>query len=460
MQEIRWGVDAIHGNVTIPERSGRAYGRYIADVSEWTIGYLVGRELEAKEVEANNTINRGKKFKGKFIGVKDDASPTEAWLAWACDSTVAYEMETYQWQRPVSIVSWPTLDVTEHESEWSDKGDKSNQFNDLEIVDIRNFIVTDKCEAGFFGSYHIYPNYPDFMNNEAIYEEYYDADGSFMYGGYLQEFMATHTGFPALVAEFGMATGMGTAHENPTGLHHGGVTEIEQGEMTVRMMEAIQSEDYIGGIIFEWMDEWAKKTWTTESFMIPYEHHVYWHNVICPEQNYGILANETQKPDTVDLSVRDNQGFIQQLDITHDASYLYLDFLFSNTSTIKEYDMSIGIDTYERTRGNFLYSPSLSLKAPSGIEFMLRIHDREGQILVNPSYNIGELSFSSQLDYSGIYEHINPIINKGRVTKYGRIIPEIRDDGSTLRYGDFVGSTNHFTMRIHIYSMFEFLGVD
>ena len=47
------------------------------------------------------------------------------------------------------------------------------------------------------------------------------------------------------------------------------------------------------GIIFEWMDEWAKKTWTTEPYMIPYDRHILWHNTIDPEQNYGILALES-----------------------------------------------------------------------------------------------------------------------------------------------------------------------
>ncbi|MCK5848789.1 MAG: hypothetical protein KAH01_06290 [Caldisericia bacterium] len=443
-KEIEWGVDAIHGSTTIPQRKGRAFGRYIADVSPWTLGYLVGRELEAQEVEDNNNINLGKKFNGEFIGVKSDSTPTEAWIAWACNETMKYEKQEYKWQRPVSIVSWPTLDFEQHESEWSDRGDKSNQFNDLEVVDIRNFIVSDKCKAGFFGTYHIYPNYPDFMNNEKTYESYFDSDGSFMYGGYLKEFFGTHTGYPALVGEFGMATGMGTAHENPTGLHHGGVSEIEQGEMIVRMMKSIKNEDYIGGCIFEWMDEWAKKTWTTESFMIPYEHHVYWHNAICPEQNYGILANETVKPDKPDVTISDKNGIIEKVELSHDATFVYIDLYSKQKLDFNTQNLLIGLDTYNRNYGNFRYSPHLSLEAPTGIEFLVKLTKDERDILVNPSYNIGRLKFSSKIDKTGKYEIIDQIINKSRITKAGRFIPEIRDNGSKLTYGNFVGNTNNY----------------
>ncbi|MDD4614848.1 MAG: hypothetical protein PHI40_05530 [Caldisericia bacterium] len=445
VREIQWGVDAIHGNAVIPKRIGRAYGRYIADVSPWTLAYLVGREFEAMEVSANNLINPGKLYTGTYIGVTEKATPTEAWIAWACDKTMEYETNTYQWQRPVSLVSWPTLDITEHESEWDDLTDKSNQFNDMEVVDIRHFVTTKACEAGFFGSYHIYPNYPDFMNNEFVYQSYTDEQGQFMYGGYLEEFMRTHGEYPALVAEFGMATGMGTAHENPNGLHHGGVTEKEQGEMTVRMMKAVKNQNYIGGCIFEWMDEWAKKTWTTESFMIPYEHHVYWHNVICPEQNYGILANETIKPQTPHLVIEeDTNEIVQKMEISNDASYIYLDMYFDRPISLDQFDIKIGIDTYDKILGSYRYSPSLLFHAPTGMEFLLHLSKEGGTITVNPGYNIGRMKFSSQIDYTGQFESINPIINKERTTKNGRYIPEIRDNGSTLSYGDFKGSTHHY----------------
>ncbi len=54
-------------------------------------------------------------------------------------------------------------------------------------------------------------------------------------------------------------------------------------------------EGYAGGIIFELMDEWTKKTWITVPYMVPFERNAYWHNALCPEQNYGLLAMESAK---------------------------------------------------------------------------------------------------------------------------------------------------------------------
>ena len=66
------------------------------------------------------------------------------------------------------------------------------------------------------------------MNNEPFYNEYVDSEGRFRYGGYLQQFMGIHTKYPAVVAEFGLATGMGNAHYSPDGYHHGSMSEQMQ----------------------------------------------------------------------------------------------------------------------------------------------------------------------------------------------------------------------------------------
>jgi len=178
--------------------------------------------------------------------------------------------------------------------------------------------------------------------------------------------------------------------------------------------------------------------------MIPYEHHVYWHNAICPEQNYGILANETFKPDQPNLVLEDDFGVIQRMDISNDATFLYLDVYFKEPVNLNQSDIKIGIDTYDRIAGSYRYSPSLLFNAPTGMEFLLHFSKDIREIQVNPGYNIGRLQFSSQVDYSGHFERIDPIINKERTTKNGRHIPEIRDNGSSLSYGEFGGNTHHY----------------
>lgn len=445
LKEIQYGVEAIHGDLEIPERKGRAYGTYLADVSPYTLGYLVGRELEAVEVVCNDKINKSFSYQGTYFTTEPNATPTEGWLAWACDNVVSHEAKKYLWTRPVSIVSWPTMDPAVHESEWDNINEKSSQFNDLTTININHIKTNSNLIAGFFGSYHIYPNYPDFMNNELSYKKYRDEQGEFMYGGYLKEFMSTHTKYPALVAEFGLANGMSNVHTNPDGYNHGAISEEFQGTGTIRMMKAIQREGYTGGVIFEWMDEWAKKTWTTEPFMIPYERHVLWHNEIDPEQNYGILANESLEKLEPDMVLTDDLGEITKIELRSNETFLYIDLYSKSTIALSNQNLLIGIDTYDRSRGQFKYAPDIALQAPSGIEFLISLSAKgPGRFLATPSYNMSKMKFSSLKSSTGVFEEIRPLTNKARITKTGRKIDAIYENASLMRYGSLDGTYNQW----------------
>ena len=436
-------MDAVHGNATIQERKGRAYGVYTADISNYVLGYLIGRELEPDEVIKTNEINDGYLFQGEYFCSGSDASPTEGWLAMNCDYLAAYENDVYRSQHPISIVSWPTLDIKEHDSEWNEQGNKSLEYNDKVSININNINTKEKLMAGFFGSYHIYPNYPDFMNNEEDYNKYFDHEGRLRYGGYLQEFMKEHTKYPALVAEFGVPTGMGNAHMSPDGLNHGGLTEQQQGEAVVRMMDAIKNVGYAGGVVFEWMDEWAKKTWTTEPFMIPYDRHVFWHNMIDPEQNYGLMAMESIPPETDEYAQFGSKS-LKSITMKHDSSYLYLKVNVSPMIDFSKEELRIGLDTYMRSKGEIKFLSDGETKAPFGMEFQIVIDsNKTAKLLVQPEYNITNNKFSSVYKNSGTFEEMYMLINNECVTKNGNKISAIYTDCSTLKYGSFNDNSHY-----------------
>ncbi len=448
-QEIRHVIDAVHGKASIAERQGRAYGEYHANIAPYILGYLVGRELEPQEVEATNTLNPEFSFTGEYLQVIPSASPTEAWLAEGADYVLSYQEETYGWQHPVAIVNWPTLDALVHESERDEFGKKIKEYNDRTSVNINSIEFGPKMKGGLFGAYHIYPNYPDFMNNDPDYDEYFDDEGRFRYGGYLQQFKKIHTQYPAIVAEFGLATGMGNAHYSPDGYHHGSMTEQVQGEGIIRMYEAMEKEGYAGGIIFEWMDEWAKKTWVTEPFMIPYDRHILWHNVIDPEQNYGILALESVKPLKVG-ALMTGDGNIDFVELRLDASYLYIDITLTHPIDFTKEQLLIGLDTYERERGEVYYRSDLPYQAPSGMEYLAVLDgSTTSRLLVIPPYNSTSYRFSSYqgLNESGAFESMAKLINKKRALGDGTIIPAHFEDSSSLRYGPLKGSTNNWNIQ-------------
>lgn len=455
-KEIENVIDAVHGNSNIPKRIGRASGIYTSDVSSYIAGFLIGRELEPDEVISTNQRNPKFSFSGTYLYCETSASPAEAWLAMNCDYALVYEAKEYSWQHPVGIVNWPTLDPAEHDSEWNASGDKSLEYNDKVSVDINHISVYASLKTGLFGAYHIYPNYPDFMNNEEVYASYVDEEGVFRYGGYLREFMQSQGKYPALVAEFGLATGMGNAHVNPDGYNHGGLTEIQQGNGIVRMMKAIQREGYAGGLIFEWTDEWAKKTWITEPYIIPFERNVLWHNSVDPEQNYGVLAMESSNQKSDPYSIF-GTGNLQEISLFADETYLTLQISLNRKIDFTNEMLIIGLDTYDRFRGNSAYSNDISFLAPSGLEFEIKIGGvDEGQLLVQPDYNITKNSYSSVASATGEFEQMIMLINNEKITKSGTVIDAEYWDESKLIYGslennaysNWIIEDNQITIRI------------
>ncbi len=475
LEEIERVIDALHGSADIPSRPYRAYGNYSADVSPYVLGILIGRELEPDEVAATDKANPELDgYSGKFVrAAAGQASPTEVWLAEMSDHTLQYSQSIYSHQYPVGFVSWPTLDPLTHFTEWEEDGTPG--YNDREEVNPNVFSAGPENEAGFFGAYHIYPNYPDFMNNEPAFAEHEDDQGVFRYKGYLNQFMAIHPPYPALVAEFGISTSLNTSHINPEGLNHGGLTEQDQGEMTVRMMRSILDEGYAGGIIFEWTDEWAKKTWNTEPFMIPWERQVFWQNAMCPEQNYGLVAVEPEVRSEEELyqtwleasateafNPPDNRpesfGKIKAIEVGADEAFLYLTLTIdpgnsSGSSGIPwdELGIAVGIDVGIRDAGSFAMPLHGLPDLPTGTEFLLHVSSPEqAELLVVPSYNRASFNFKPEPAPEANYERIEALVNRERITPDGRVFPALYSDESELKYGNFIpshpdyDSTSHF----------------
>jgi len=436
LKEIDYGIDAVYGRANIPERKGRAWGIYSADVSRWLLGWLVGRELESEEVMSNDQRNKGVSFKGDYVSAGPEASPTEVWLAESLDEVASIEAARYNALHPVAMVSWPTLDPAWHDTEWDPVTGKKNKGNDRAIVTIDHLEITPAMTAGLFGAYHIYPNYPDFMNNEPSYGGYKDAEGMLRYGGYLQEFMQSHKRYPAVVAEFGMANGFGVAHIAPDGLNHGGATETQAGRNILRMYEAIKREGYAGAVIFEWMDEWVKKTWTTETLMIPYDRHVLWHNVVDPEQNYGLMANEVTPPAEAQRTYA-GSGNVESMQVSADASYLNISLRLKEKPDFSTEELLIGLDTLGRGLGAMTW-PVIGRQTRSGLEFVVRISSADkADLLVIPSYNAALARYATVRQENGTFERIDMLVNGAVTTKDGRRIPERRFDASALRKGAF-----------------------
>ncbi|TFU18105.1 tetratricopeptide repeat protein [Thermus tengchongensis] len=301
--EGREVLDALHGNLRRAPRPGHAHGDYTADVSPWVLGLLVGREFEPYSVKAYNERHPGRTYRGRFLEAAPGASPFAAYLAEVLDRLAIYEWEAYSTFRSMGFVNWPTLDPLFWNSEASfqeeyllrrARGERVEpprtgplHEEDTVTLDPTHLRPVPGSPLGLFAAYHIYPYYPDFLVHEPDLAPR-------RYRNYLARLKAHHGEMPLLIAEFGLPTSRGIAHFHPEGLHHGGHPEEAQAEGVLALWRDIASLDLAGGIVFALMDEWFKKNWLFAPFEVPAERDPFWHNLLDPEENYGLLAATAQ----------------------------------------------------------------------------------------------------------------------------------------------------------------------
>jgi hypothetical protein len=377
-------VDAVHGRRVIEERHGRAYGHYRVDVSRWVLGWIIGREVFPHEVETTNSIHSETSFQG-FVFSLTEASPTEVWVTARLDHLVHYERITYGQERPVSFSSWPTLDPLRHPTEGS------LSFEDAASIDLANLDVS-RAPAGFFASFHAYPYYPDFMSEDPGYGTYRDDEGPNSYLGYLTELRRHYAPHPVVIAEFGVPSSWGSAHDSHSGMSHGGHDEHAQGRLAGRMLRNIRSAGCAGGLLFAWIDEWWKRSWVTDEIEFPHDRARLWHNVTAPEQNFGLIAFEPAQPDFTTGLIGEGRGRLREVRAATDVAYFHLSISLSSPLANGE-RLTVGLDTYGDAVGETILPGQI--QASRRCEFALVARPPgDAQLLVTQAY-----------DLTGIWHH-------------------------------------------------------
>ena len=388
-------VSAVHGDISIGHRFGKAYGDFTSDISPWVIGYLPGREIYPEEVSLTNEAHPGEtSFTGTYFQLPA-GDPVEVWLTQRFEGLMQYEYEQYQKFRPVGFSSWPTLDPLYHPTE----EDHDGSSEDLEQIDLANMLHTDNS-PGFFIGYHAYPYYPDFIIQDPVYLAESDSVGPNSYLGYLKDLKAHYQDIPLIIAEFGVPSSWGAGHLAPSGMHHGGISEEDQGMHNIRMLDNIEYSGCAGAVHFALIDEWFKQTWITNPFSDK-QYRPLWHNITAPEQNFGILSyapppeNFTETASYPDSSITSIQAH---------ADYTFFRVrAHMKTAQFNDDTLWVAFDTYESNLGESVLPDGTSIGvSPDTLraEFALQIpmDGDQAQLYVIPSYDCFGIKDLARLD--------------------------------------------------------------
>ena len=324
-RRIKNTVDIIHGNGSEISYSDKDSEKYIYDLSNCTLGYILGLEWNNEFVENSNSHSDMASFSGDYLTTAKGAKPFEVFLARVGNTLITHETSNYNYQTPIAFLNWSTNDTLSHPNE-------PDSYEDSVEVNTENIVPRSGYYAGLFAAVDVYPYYPKSIDYDTKYNEYRDelTGKQNNYKAYIED-LKTQYSVPLLIAEFGVSTSRGCAAESVLGYNQGGNTEEQQGLFDSKMIVDIASSGCAGGLIFSWQDEWFKQIWNTYRYS-DCEPKQRTPNKMCPEQNYGILSVEPGddmiclvdgKADewAADDVLIDNSDY--SLSVKYDEGYLY-----------------------------------------------------------------------------------------------------------------------------------------
>lgn len=484
-EEMHRVVDLLHGSASIPVRPGHAGGRYDADVSRWTLAYIIGREWEPYSVVGYDDAHPGlEAYRGTWL-TTEPAPAMDRWMAEQCDYLLDYEVRRFNTLRPIAYTNWPTLDPLTHPTEattreemaWRERKGRPSTIaleyeNDVIGLDANLVRPTAANPAGWFASYHAYPYYPDFMLYDPTYNHARSSLGRSNYFGYLTALKRHHRNIPVVIAEYGVPSSRGKAHFQPQGWDHGGHDEAAMARIDARLTREIRESGAAGGILFAWIDEWFKKNWVVVDLEIPQENTRQWHNVMDAEQNYGVLGMYAGRATATPIlggspELWTNGEVLSRnpdasgaapglLTVKSDESYVYLSVSFpglkGRSFPWDSSNVELAFDTYLERRGQ-----NFSASHEPGFEFLVRLQgpgDAELQVL--PSYNpYGPAPDSSGDDLgrfyhrpvtilgnsNGVFDSMYVTINRARYARNGQFFAARGYNRGRLSFGTEVKST-------------------
>ncbi|PYV16809.1 MAG: hypothetical protein DMG21_10545 [Acidobacteria bacterium] len=243
-----------------------------------------------------------------------------------------------------------------------------------------------------------------------------------------------------------------------------------------------------GGIIFEWLDEWFRRSWIVHNFETPVDRKPFWFDFMDPAEGYGLMAAEPHGAQThrltgepsepgwtnlyTDLKAAGGSIFqkvgdrydpardLRSLAVDSDEGFLYLRMTVAKLDNDNDgqpdwnhVNYLIGISTAPKQAG-MTYLPFIApVPFPMGMTYALQLAGPEAShLLIASSYDPYhvvaveglpyqtvlslKLDWKPRLEDAGIFEAQISEPNRRRFGRDGKYFPPERYERGILRYGD------------------------
>jgi len=439
-------IDAVHGT------RRTATDSYAADVSEDTLGYLVGQDWDSELVLYTDYVyaNNPQRFNGKYVRAYETAGAFDTLLARVFDRLFAYETGKFGEQHLMGLVNGQRTDPLFHDTTWCPGLNENLAHVNAEVLSPQGTV-----QSGIFAAYHVDTGILQTLSYDPAYCNATNAEGQANpYLAYLTALKQYHVNKPVLLSEVSVSSARGVSGIDAVmKIDRGGLSESEQAYSLLRLCMASADAGLSGVCIDSLVDNPLLRAWNIDGVS---DYDGSWLNSEDSEQSLGLIALEpgaTSSVCTVDgennewantPAVLSKDGLMLQLQ--SDEKYLYL------LVTIPSYNANRDVVyiPFDITPGSGTTSfETQNLTFDRNVDFMLTINgDRRARLNVQEYYD--KLNAYRSLDInltlaltnppqadSGVFFTVGQFARKRLAKEVGEIAqnPVVLETG-LLRYGN------------------------
>lgn len=369
---IQTTVDALHGKATAEsKKTGKV--SYFIDISDCVLSIVVDPELTSDNIEKLKDLS-SYSYSGKYAA---DSSGVNGFAAFLYDAVQSASRDTYEYYTPVSVSS------------------------DMDMVKGLSFVKED--DAYLLGGYaaseceqYVYTDI--LLDPEQIEDTGTVSDTVYSkYNVVMDEIAA--------VAPDALVTGVTFCDVNAV-YGQDAVTENDQGSAIVEALRAVRDNRLLGAVVRDLNDSWSAVDADMEKFSGSKSTAQLWHNTCDRAQMTGLLALDSNMPETPGLVLSDDD-LVQSISMYSDEAYMYITLELYQEIDYKENAMFVGIDTYQRNDGEYFYAKDFTPNSLSGMEYTIRFENKQdASLYVARSYNRSRGSAVSRESYTGDYDKV------------------------------------------------------